>query len=378
MKVLLTVEFYWPHLGGAEEVSRRIAEGLAARGHDVHVATGRQPNRKSQCHNGVSIHEFAIGGNEVKGLTGDVRGYREFLRTFRCDVLLNYAAQSWTTDIAMQELGRVAARRTVLAACGYSGLSTPLRRLAYRGYFARLPGRLRRYDLVVYHAEQFRDAEFGRRHGITHYRVIGNGVNAREFALARGRFRRAHNLGDQPLIVNVSNHYLLKGHDRFIRLAHSLRGRATAYLLGRDAAPAWQNCYPFCRAAGAVGVLDVIDGARGTVVSALRDADLVVFTSRSEVAPLVLLEAAAAATPWVSFEVGNARELAGGRVVTCEAELHETVRALLDDPAERERLAASGMAFAQQHDWERKIDAYETALVDLLPHSASPGLLRAA
>jgi len=378
MKVLLTVEFYWPHIGGAEEVSRRIAEGLAARGHEVHVATGREASRRSRCHNGVSIHEFAVGGNEVKGLTGEVEAYREFLRTFDSDIMLNYAAQSWTTDVAMQELGRVAARRAVLAACGYSGLSTPLRRLLYRGYFAKMPERLRQYDLVIYHAEQFRDAEFGRHHGISHYRVIGNGVNAREFALPRGRFRHARGIGDRPLIVNVSNHYFLKGHDRFIRLALALRGRAAAYLLGRNAAPTWQNCYPLCTAAGATGVLGVLDGAHGTVVSAMRDADLVVFTSRSEVAPLVLLEAAAAATAWVSFDIGNARELAGGRVVTSEAQLVQTVRELLNAPAARERLAAEGLAFAQQHDWSHKIDAYETALTELLPVSESPGLLRAA
>jgi len=366
MKILLTVEFYWPHMGGAEEVSRRIAEGLAARGHTVHVATGRDPNRKSEFHNGVSLHEFAVGGNEVKGLSGDVQAYREFLRGFDCDILLNYAAQSWATDIAMQELGRLAARHAVLVACGYSGLSTPLRRLAYRQYFARLPERLHQYDLVIYHAEQLRDAEFGRRHGVTRFRVIGNGVNAREFALPRGRFRQAQGLGDRPLLVNVSNHYLLKGHDRFARLAHAMGGRAAAVLLGRNAAPAWQNCYPLCLATGAAGVFRVLDGARGTVVSAMRDADLVVFTSRSEVAPLVLLEAAAAATPWVSFDVGNARELGGGLVVTSQAELVEAVRRLLDNPAERERLAADGLEFARQHHWERKIDAYEAALTELL------------
>ena len=376
MKILLTVEFYWPHVGGAEEVSRRIAEGLAARGHDVHVATGRDAGRKSQCHNGVSIHEFAVGGNEVKGLNGDVSAYRDFLRSFECDVVVNYAAQSWATDIAMQELGHLKARRTVLAACGYSGLSSPARRLIYRDYFARLPERLRQYDLVIYHAEHFRDAEFGRHHGIAHYKVIGNGVKVKEFALPRGRFRRAHELGDRPLLVNVSNHYLLKGHDRFLRLALSLRGHASAFLLGRNAAPAWQNCYPVCVAAGAAGLFGVLDGARGTVVSAIRDADLVVFTSRSEVAPLVLLEAAAAETPWVSFDVGNARELAGGRVVTTEAQLSDTVRGLLDDAAERERLAAEGLRFAQEHDWSRKIDAYEEALTDLV--TERPGLALAA
>jgi glycosyltransferase involved in cell wall biosynthesis len=371
MIILLTVEFYWPHLGGAEEVTRRIAEGLVARGHEVHVATSADAGRKSMRLNGVTIHEFRVAGNEVKGLRGDVARYRHFLRTFACDVLFNYAAQSWSTDVAMQEMGQCRARRMVLAACGYSGLSTPLRRVIYRRYFKKLPARLKRYDLVIYHAARFRDSDFGRHHGVTRCKVIANGVQASDFSGPRGHFRERTGLGDQPLVVNVSNHYRLKRHDRYIRLASSLKNHAAFVLLGRDIAPAWQSCFKACRRNGLNGDVMLADGQREVVVEAIKDADILVFTSASEVAPLVLLEASAAGTPWVSFDVGNARDLQGGLVVGAESDLVQQVGRLCDDPTARVRLGHAGMTFAEGHAWEKKVSEYEQALFSVCADARS-------
>lgn len=41
VRILQVADFYWPHLGGVEQHVRTLSHGLAARGHDVHVATLR-------------------------------------------------------------------------------------------------------------------------------------------------------------------------------------------------------------------------------------------------------------------------------------------------------------------------------------------------
>lgn len=38
MKILFCVEFYYPSMGGAQEVVRQLAERMAAYGHEVCVA----------------------------------------------------------------------------------------------------------------------------------------------------------------------------------------------------------------------------------------------------------------------------------------------------------------------------------------------------
>jgi NAD(P)-dependent dehydrogenase (short-subunit alcohol dehydrogenase family) len=66
---------------------RQIAERLAARGHDVTVATSRHHRRKSKVVNCVKIHAFNAGGKMVYGLNGQIEHYREFVRTFEAHAL---------------------------------------------------------------------------------------------------------------------------------------------------------------------------------------------------------------------------------------------------------------------------------------------------
>jgi glycosyltransferase involved in cell wall biosynthesis len=374
LRILFTVEFFWPHSGGAEMVVERLATGLNALGHESHVATSVDPARTGMVKPGLTIHEFDVQGNEVKGLRGDVTSYRDFLRSFECDVILNYAAQSWSTDIAMQELGRLGARHAVLAPCGYSGLSTMPRRLIYSRYFRRLPARLRQYELLVYHSAFLRDAEFGRRQGIDQFVVIPNGTDYEELSRGPSEFRADSGVGSERLVVNVSNHYRLKRHDRYFALAEALSDRAQFALLGQDPANGGRSCGPKCTARARRGAVRLFDGSRRRVVAALRDADLFVLTSNSEVAPLVLLEAAAAGVPWVSFDAGNAREVAGGIVVSDQRELTTAVKRLLDDDAERSSLGAKGRQFASHRSWEAVAKLYEEVFLGLVegPPRKSP------
>jgi glycosyltransferase involved in cell wall biosynthesis len=103
-------------------------------------------------------------------------------------------------------------------------------------------------------------------------------------------------------------------------------------------------------------------GDRESVTFALRDADLVAFTSRSEVAPLVPLEASAAGVPWVSFDVGNVSELEGGMVVQDEAGFVAAVRKLLWNHDARVRLADEGRRFVSELDWDTIVGRYELEL----------------
>ena len=45
MKILHTVEYYSPSVGGAQEVVRQVSEQLTRRGHTVTVATSFHPDR---------------------------------------------------------------------------------------------------------------------------------------------------------------------------------------------------------------------------------------------------------------------------------------------------------------------------------------------
>ncbi len=369
MRILHTVQHYWPSVGGAEIVVQRLSEGLVELGHDVTVATSGS-KRSTEVVGRVSIERFPVAGAEATGITGAAHDYVDFVRNHPFDILMNYAAQTWSTDLVLDlDLDRP----RVIAPCGYSGLQWP----AFRSYFERLPGRLRRYDALVYHSSRYRDAEFGRQHGLTNSTVIPNGAD--DVLAGRSNAQSLHErLGltdEAPVIVTVGTHTRSKGHSQaraaFSRIGsrhHEARLIIVGAQPGLRASLRRGNCYLRCLASAAARPrVHVLDGRdRATVLDTLADASLFLFASQIECAPLVILEAMSAGCPWVSLDVGNVRDLAGGVVVDSVDELADVASALLAAPEERAALGDLGRTeWNRAHRWPTIVGRYEDLYLGL-------------
>lgn len=361
MRLVVTVERYAPAIGGAERVAQRVAEGLAARGHDVHVITGAKPGPDEM--GGARIHRLSIAGNETRGIRGDGDAVVETIDRLQPDLVFNYAAQTWATDCCHTLLERDVRPRMVLAPCGFSGLD----KRRYASYFAEMPARLRRYDGLILHSTVYQDWEFAARAGVERMFVIPNGADSP----ASGRELRAQ-ITNGSVAVTVGSHVYTKGHRDFARATRSLARQWP--LVGVIVAPerhgldALRGCQLTCqtRARMSGGGLRVLDGAApGVVADALAAADLFLFTSRVECAPLVILEAMAAGTPWVSYDVGNVSELPGGLVAHTYAELLDRAGQILDGA--HPELGAQGYeAWDTNHRWESIVARYVSVFEELL------------
>jgi glycosyltransferase involved in cell wall biosynthesis len=379
---------------------RQIAERMAARGHDVTVATSRHLRRKSKVVNDVKIREFKAGGKMVYGLHGQIRKYREFVKTFDADAILLMAAQQWSFDALWPVLDDIKARK-VFIPCGFSGLYDP----DFAQYFRELPDVLRKFDHLVFNAEKYRDIDFVRNMGFDNFTVLPNGISEGDFEQeADGHFRQKLGIPDDAfLFLTVGNPIEAKGHrqvvdafsrletggrsavllsiagwpgngigsaggNRFTSAAHRLMETAqlegflglarlarrkfvnsrlstSARLLwyivrieGWDGikqlvhrkltrksppAPPLESIESMATRASAQPFKRVIltDLGRMDLIQAYLAADLFVFASRIEYSPLVLFEAAAAGTPFLTVPVGNADEIVrwtGGGIL-CEA-----------------------------------------------------------
>src|SRR4051812_42386435 len=182
MRILHAVEFYPPSVGGVQAVVRQVSERVAARGHDVTVATSAHPERIDTVINGVKVAEFDVRGNEVRGMQGDVDGYRRYVTEGDFDVVMTYAAQQWTTDALLPVVDQIRSR-TVLAPCGFSALHDP----AYASYFAHLGEDLNRFDELIFHSDTYQDIQFARDAGAERLTVIPNAADEREFAALPAR-----------------------------------------------------------------------------------------------------------------------------------------------------------------------------------------------
>jgi len=361
LRLVVTVERYAPAIGGSERVAQRVGEGLAARGHEVHVITGTMPGLDRL--NGVHVHRLPISGSEVRGIRGDGEAVMDVIDHVRPDLVLNYAAQVWPTDCCRALLERDARPRMVLAPVGFSRLH----KRRYARYFADMPARLRSYDGLILHSTVYQDWDFAARAGVERMFVVPNGADPP----ASGETLRAQITGGS-LAVTVGSHVYTKGHRDFARATRSL-GRQRP-LTGVIVAPprrgldSLRGCQLACQVRAGAGREDlrVLDGSTpGVAANAIAAANLFLFTSRVECAPLVILEAMAAGTPWVSYDAGNVSELPGGLVAGDYAELLDKAGQILD--GSHPELGIQGRrAWETNHRWEDIVARYESVFEKLL------------
>ena len=378
MKILHTVEFYSPSVGGAQEVVRQLSERLAKRGHKVTVATTRLPQRTAREINGVQIAEFDVTGNAVRGLRGEVERYREFVRYGSFDVMMNYAAQQWTTD-ALFPLLQLLPFPKVLVPCGFSALENP----EYSSYFAVMPHVMDQYDHLIFLSNTYRDIAFARRHGLQRCCIIPNGAAEEEFSRPDPSFRARYGIPDDAFVLlTVGSHTGLKGHRLCIEAfqqAH-IPGGILVIIGNILHGP---NCLPDCRrraaflrfrSMGRKRVL-LLDPPRRDVVAAYHASDIFAFGSNIECSPLVLFEAMAARLPFITVACGNAQEIIewsrGGLLVNTEqvgrghvegsrTHMASLIEQMYADRAMRRQLGDAGhSAWSKSYTWERIVDQYE-------------------
>ncbi len=363
LQILHTTEFYWPHVGGSETVVQQISERLARRGHQVTVATGYDPDRLSTELNGVRIEPFKVSGSLPAGLEGqDLGRYSDFVRNWRGDVVMSYGSTSWASDAAYPAvLSNQVGPVRVLAPVGFGPLGDDLRSCAkgYGNYFAQLlPMVLPRFDAVLYHSTGYKDHRLGTALRLTNGVAIPNGVPPEEFDVPPALdFRRAHGIATPYLALCVANFYPAKGHRRLIEALRRLaRPDLTTVLVGRPGAALG----PTREAIRDLPNVRILDAAtREETLAAYQAADLFTFASELECFPLVILEAMASRTPFVSTDCGNVRQLPGGVVCAPDA-LHQEIGRLLDDEPRRRRLAEEGYsAWRRQYTWDVVVDQYE-------------------
>lgn len=404
MRILFCSEFYAPSVGGVQEVIKQIAERLVARGHEVTVATTELPDRDFEVLNGVSIKGFKVAGNSVRGMRGEVDAYRDFVTGGPFDVVMIKAAQQWTFDTLWPVVPQIEARK-VFVPCGFSALFDP----AYKDYFCKLPEILRQFDHLIFYASDYRDINFASEHGLQHFSIIPNGASEVEFSVvADPGFRERLGIGgDDVLFLTVGSFTGMKGHLEVVSAFAQMeldgpttlilngntigdpvnvtfKARAKKYIRGGlkglnliKEGPWMDLARNVNQQQGNKKVL-VTDLQRPELVQAFIAADLFVFASNIEYSPLVLFEAVAAGTPFLTVPVGNAEEIVrwtGGGVI-CPAErdekgytrvdpkiLAEHMARLAKDRPQLDKLGATGKKnWSERFTWDKIVVEYEKVL----------------
>jgi glycosyltransferase involved in cell wall biosynthesis len=442
MRLLFCCENYWPSRGGVQEVMRQIAERMAAAGYDVGVATRIHPDRKADAHNGVRIHQFDVSGNLVTGIRGEVDRYRKFLTDFDGDAILIKAAQQWSFDALWPVLDQIKARKVFVPCGFSSlyepsfkdyfrQLPDVLRKFDHLIFYAE---RYRDIDFaransitrlsiipngaseVEFGGEARQEGRLRKEFGIPAadlvFLTVGSPISAKGHATVEEAFAQV-DLGSRSATLILNGNWPPK---RF----------SAAYfrhMLQRLANLNSQRAVELFRELGVGGILSRIfpkppaertrlakmpdnaetltpvtlaadtgisasrppqktvlrvDLSREKVVDAFFEADLFVFASKVEYSPLVLFEAAAAGTPFLTVPVGNASEIVrwtgGGWICPADkdergytkvssAVLAREIEKGIRSPEYLRKLGEAGhRAWQERFTWAKIAESYERIL----------------
>jgi glycosyltransferase involved in cell wall biosynthesis len=305
MKILHTVQFYEPSKGGMQEVVKQISERLVKLGHSVTVATSKNPLRTSKNINGVHIEEFDISGNSVEGISGDMWKYQKFLLDSDFDIMVNFAAQQWATDVALTVLPKISAKK-VFAPTGFSALHFP----EYQEYFKLVKEKMQEYDMNIFSSGKYQDYKFAIDNHIKNIFIIPNGADENEF-MYPSTINIREKLGipeNNFLILHVGSHTGMKGHKEAIKIFKRAHVPNSKLIIVGSIFSA--RCYYECKLQELFNKnIMILDLPREDIVALYKKSDVFLFPSNIECSPIVLFEAMAAGIPFITTNVGNSMEI---------------------------------------------------------------------
>lgn len=300
MKIGICVNHSYPHVGGSEKVAQQIAESLVSSCNcQCLVFSGTTKN--PFVHNNVEYHPiFDLGAKFV-----------DYTKKLGIQSMLVYSDyfRHWPIMINNpKSLGY----KLALATVGMNAtLEKPilLKRLVQNKDIIKL----------ITHSNSYQDYKLCEAKGLDTI-VIPNGVDLNEFKVNKGLFRSKYDLKDKKILLCVSNFFPGKGQEHLIPICKSLSIKDYC-LVSISSTPSFQAAeilktrFKNLSAQEGINMKMFTDLPREEVISAFIDADIFVFPTQKEVAPLVVLEAMAAQTPWISMPVGNVASLEGGIVI---------------------------------------------------------------
>lgn len=311
MKVLHTVEQFEPSKGGMQEVVKQLSHHLSQKGIDITIATSFHSQRSISQFNSYKIKDFKIEGNLVRGIKGEINQYINFLKSSNFDIIVNFAAQQWATDLCLPILKDLPGKK-IFVPTGFSALEHS----EYADYFNKMRSWIKNYNANVFLSEDYRDINFARKYNAQDINVIPNGADVHEFNNSKYiNIKKFFQIPDDwKIILHVGSHTGLKGHSDLLKIFEKLKTQKIALLLIGNTYS--KKCFVKCKTNSLIfnfvnknKKTIVANVSRNITINAFKQSDLFLFPSNIECSPLVLFESNAAKLAFAATDVGNSLEI---------------------------------------------------------------------
>ena len=369
MRILFVVNNNYLAKNGIAVVSKYLAEGLS-QNNNVAVATIDDKKHKlKENYNGITITRFYIYLDWFKKPCGDTESFKKYLISEEYDVLILENLQTAMGKVILTIIDNIKAIK-ILHTHDFPGLY--LKIFQWRGdifhsigntynyiiwnhfYKKKLPNIINSFDATVSLTKCNRDYDYLEKYYKGRKMILGNAVED-------SFFQELDYELDFPLIesknyfINVSNYNHIKNQKELLYEFYKLTpDKEYALVFCGSEHNKYLDQLIKCKRRldkkyGEKEVLFLIDYPRQKMPKLIQSATLYLCSSRWEAFSISLLESLTVGTPFISVDVGNAKELPGGVVVNKVSDMHMAINQLLGDESRIREYAVMGKKYTRDN-----------------------------
>lgn len=378
MKILFTSFSYIPERSGIPIVVQSLAEGLAARGHDVSVFTcmNHLKAEESEVINGVNVRRFKMGLTTTKRKWGDVGGYINSVKNAYVDILIMECLQCHTTDFLFPILPYLKCK-VFIHAHGAPGLT--MKPFSWDGTLKNSIGHFHNwlrwkqyYKTIFPKYSQFilgsissclcaSDIAFLSKCIKNNY-VLENST-CDIFFKPEYLYKdttKILNLKSKRYIVNIANYSDRKNQALLIdSFAKAKIDDCALVIIGTAKNWYYQKLVKQVEEIKKTRNIEIVlldkDVSRENFPSILKHAALCAMTSKWEEYSISLVETMAVGTAFLSTQAGNAHILPGGVTARNKDELPVLIKLLLSNPKQLQKYGMQGKEYALNNNRQNVI-----------------------
>lgn len=363
MRVMFSVPSYWPSQDGVANITGYLAEGLAARGHDVLIYTsmgngGLQELPENEHHAGVNIERIRVYVNWPFRLKGrdeksTEKKYYERIKQYNPDVLIVVCSQTWTLDWLVPYLKKLDMVK-IFYSHGYSKWSEhypfldKIRNrnilgiwdlLLCKKYYDKLYKYIRLFDKAIYLSKENNSYVYAQKNKLENDAVLENAID--DIFFEKNAMREKGKKQQEEIVyLYVANYNANKNQEMLVKAFGDAKlGKSRLVFAGYEDCEYLQYIKEIAKESIAGQEQKKIDFyvhlPRKEIIELYYEADVFVCPSKSETWSIVAHEAAAAALPIISTDVGIYSEIESAYIVKNQQEMAIALQKLYENEAER-------------------------------------------
>lgn len=334
---MFAVGSYWPSQDGVAHITEYLAEGLAAKGHEVFVLTstgngGLQDLPKYEANKGVNITRMRIYVQWPLYLKGrdsfsTKKNYLKQIKGYSPDILVVVCTQTWTFDWIASELDELTCKK-IFYSHGYSSMKADsdfwgkLKKRNILGaygeikrkyYYKNLYKYLKKFDLLLYLSEYNNSYAYGKEHGLNNFLIMENAIESRFF---ENEMVHTYEPKEKITFLCVANYNENKNQEMILKAfcnANIPNGRM--WFSGFEENPYLEklrNCLEeWLPKDSKKEVRFQVHLSREEIYGLYKEADIYVCGSKLENSPIVHREAGVTGMPIISTCVGDVQGIDG-------------------------------------------------------------------